>query len=256
MASSSPIPTRVRVAQEEALNIFPRPVLGLGKVLRFLRRSLCGVLGNFLQLRRGHAFEQLERPFRCAALVALGQWPGKCDHEFVAASFGIGELESEGPTSLLVAQLIVEPPVQVLEPCGCRKLVRAREVASVACRAARLGRGRACRGRGLCWWGWPSGVFQAAWRMGPLGCWLNSVSDLLGSTEARLPDPTKVTGEREMLAISTMGAGWTALFYGIAFVAAGIAAFFSWPWRQWHFMLAVALAAFFFVQVWNALAAT
>jgi hypothetical protein len=71
-----------------------------------------------------------------------------------------------------------------------------------------------------------------------------------------LLDPTKVTGEREMLAISTMGAGWTALFYGIAFVAAGIAAFFSWPWRQWHFMLAVALAAFFFVQVWNALAAT
>jgi hypothetical protein len=59
-----------------------------------------------------------------------------------------------------------------------------------------------------------------------------------------------------MLAISTLGAGWTALFYIIALVAAGIAAFFSWPWRQWHFWVAVALAAFFFVQAWNAFAAT
>ena len=92
--------------------------------------------------------------------------------------------------------------------------------------------------------------------MGPLQSCLDSVSDRLASTEAVLPDQKDVTGEREMLAISTLSAGWTALFYGIAFVAAAIAAFFSWPWRQWHFMLAVALAAFFFVQVWNALAAT
>ena len=60
----------------------------------------------------------------------------------------------------------------------------------------------------------------------------------------------------KMLAISTLSAGWTALFFVIAFVAAGIAAFFSWPWRQWHFWVAVSLAAFFFVAAWNALALT
>jgi hypothetical protein len=58
-----------------------------------------------------------------------------------------------------------------------------------------------------------------------------------------------------VLALNAMSSDWTALFYIIAFVAAGIAAFFSWPWRQWHFWVAVALAAFFFVQAWNALAA-
>jgi hypothetical protein len=59
-----------------------------------------------------------------------------------------------------------------------------------------------------------------------------------------------------MLAISAMSTGWTAFFYVVAFVAAGIAAFFSWPWRQWHFWVAVSFAAFFFVAAWDALAAT
>ena len=57
-----------------------------------------------------------------------------------------------------------------------------------------------------------------------------------------------------MLAISTMSAGWTAFFYIIAFVAAAVAAFFSWPWRQWHFWIALSLAVYFFVQAWNAFA--
>jgi hypothetical protein len=59
-----------------------------------------------------------------------------------------------------------------------------------------------------------------------------------------------------MLAISTMSAGWTAFFYIVALIAAGLGAFFSWPWRQWHFWVAVSLAVYFFVQAWNAFAAT
>jgi len=52
-----------------------------------------------------------------------------------------------------------------------------------------------------------------------------------------------------------MSGDFTALFYIVAFGAAALAAFFSWPWRQWHFWVAVSLAAYFFVQAWNAIAA-
>jgi len=58
-----------------------------------------------------------------------------------------------------------------------------------------------------------------------------------------------------MLALNTMSGDFTALFYIVAFGAAALAAFFSWPWRQWHFWVAVSLAAYFFVQAWNAIAA-
>ena len=58
-----------------------------------------------------------------------------------------------------------------------------------------------------------------------------------------------------MLALNTMSGDFTALFYIVAVVAAVFAAFFSWPWRQWHFWVALSLAAFFFVQAWNAVAA-
>lgn len=57
-----------------------------------------------------------------------------------------------------------------------------------------------------------------------------------------------------MLAISTMSPTATAIFYGVAFVAAALAAVFAWPtWKEWGFLVAVALAAFFLVAFWDAL---
>ena len=59
-----------------------------------------------------------------------------------------------------------------------------------------------------------------------------------------------------MLALNTLSPTITALFFIVAFAGFVVAAVFSWPWRSWNFCVAVGLAAWMFVNAWNAVAAT
>jgi hypothetical protein len=57
-----------------------------------------------------------------------------------------------------------------------------------------------------------------------------------------------------MLALDVLSADMTALLYALAFFAFVLAAVFSWPWRNWHFLVSVGLALWMFVQAYNAVA--